>query len=268
MKGVLSVLDPKGYVVYMGVHFWDPERERRELKSMVKKRMEAIITVPTTDNVDFYNELVKQGVQLLFLQDEMEECPEISFCMWDAREAAKSCVRHLIETGHKRIGFAGVDHYTPWLKMRLEGFREAMQEEGMPIREDWICMDHREIIPTTSETQVHFGEAVEKLLRKEKAGKRPDAFLAMNDAVAMTTISVIRDRMHLSVPNDIAVVGMGDLAWAPLVGLSTAREPVEEVGRAAAQTTLNLIKRKGKTGQLRSLVSSDSIMVRDTTRQQ
>ncbi len=262
MKGVLSVIDPEGYVAYMSVHFWDPTREKREIESMVKRRMEAIITVPMVENAELYNKLSDQGIQLIFLQDELEDCPEISFCMWDAKNAAKECVKHLIETGRKKIGFSGVDHMTPWLKMRLEGYREALREAGMTVNEDWICLDHRESIPTTGEDNTHFGSAIMKLY--ESTEDRPDAFLAMNDAVAMTTLSVIRDRYNQSIPEDVAIIGMGDLAFGPLTGLSSAHEPVEEVGQEAARIALNLIKSKGGE-QHRGLVKSDDIVIRGST---
>lgn len=264
MKGVFSVVDDKDYVPYISVHFWDKDRERRELESMVKRRMEAIMTVPMPENYELYNALEKQGIPLVFLQDELEQCPDISFCMWDAREAAKATVRHMIQNGRKKIGFTGIDHYTPWLEMRLHGYREAMQEAGLEVREEWICLDSRKVIPTSSNIEIQFGKVLEELLIKTNKRDRPDAFLAMNDAVAMTTLSIIKDRMGLDVPNDIAVAGMGDLSFAPVVGLTTAKEPVEEVGVQAAKTALRLANRKSG-GQIRSLVASSELAIRTST---
>lgn len=262
VRGMISVLEPAGYVLYLAVHFWDAERERRELDSMVKRRIETIITVPMVENVDAYNEVVSRGVPLLFLQDEIEKCPGASVCMWEASNATRACVEHLYSIGRRRIAFSGVDQTTPWLKMRLEAYKDSIRALGLPVRPEWICLDKRETIPTTPDAESHWGAAVENLLRS--GGELPDAFLAMNDAVAMTTLDVLTKRFNYRVPADFALMGMGDLALGPLVGLSSACEPVEEVGRAAAQTALELIRRKSP-GRIRNLVSSDRIVVRAST---
>ncbi len=261
IKGVLSVLDQKEYVPYMTIHFWDPAREIRELEFMVKRRMEAIITVPMIENADFYNAINRQGIPVVFIQDELVQCPDVSFCMWDAREAAKAGVRHLLATGRKKIGFVGVQHFTPWLEMRLEGYKEALRQAGAEMNSNWICLDKREAIALGSEVESHFGESLEKMLKNTPKDDLPDAFLTMNDAVAMTALHVIKDRLGYTVPGDFAVVGMGDLAFAPLVELTTAREPVEEVGRQAARTALRLIDSE-TSGQMRTLVTNEDIIIR------
>lgn len=263
VRGMISVLEPAGYVLYLAVHFWDAERERRELDSMVKRRIETIVTVPMAENAAAYNEVVGRGVPLLFLQDEIEKCPGASVCMWEASNATRACVEHLYSIGRRRIAFSGVDQATPWLKMRLDAYKQSLKALGLPLRPEWICLDRREaILPASPDAKPHWGEAVEALLRS--GGELPDAFLAMNDAVAMTTLDVLTHRCGYRVPEDFALMGMGDLALGPLVGLSSAREPVEEVGRAAARTALELIKRKG-TERIRNLVSSDEIVVRAST---
>lgn len=262
VRGMISILEPAGYVLYLAVHFWDAERERRELDSMVKRRIETIITVPMKENADAYNEVIARGLPLLFLQDEIAQCPGASVCMWEARNAARACVEHLHSIGRRKIAFAGVDQRTPWLSMRLDGYREALRALGLPLREEWICLDQMESIPTHGDAKTNFGAAVEKLLRS--GGEMPDAFLAMNDAVAITTLDVLTQRFSYRVPQDFALMGMGDLAYGPLVGLSSAREPVEEVGRAAARAALDLIARKSSE-RIRTLVSSDEIVVRAST---
>jgi DNA-binding LacI/PurR family transcriptional regulator len=259
LKGMLSVLDPEEYVPYISVHFWDPERERREIESMVKRRLEAIITVPMPENIEEYKLLIDTGIPLIFLQDEMEDLPEVSFAMWDAREAARACVAHFIANGRSRIAFVGVDHFTPWMKMRFEGYKQALAEAGLEFREEWAILEHRQALSTSPTKDGDFGGAIRELLDSDH--ELPDAMLAMNDAVAMTTLSVLEGEYGYRIPDEIAVMGMGNLAQAPLVGLSSAHEPIEEVGIAAAQAALELSRSK-KPKAIRCLVPGAQLHIR------
>jgi LacI family transcriptional regulator, galactose operon repressor len=262
LKGILSVLDPKGYIPHLSVHFWDPEREKHELYSMMKRRMEAIITVPMIENIETYKELTEMGIPLLFLQDGLEECPEVSFCMWDARESAKACVRHLIDTGHTKIGFVGANHCSRWMKMRYDGYKEALTEAGLLVKEHWSCLDHGVSLSTDPTQPVDSGSAIRNLFKT--SDDLPNAFLAMNDEVALTTLSVLQNEFNLKVPEQIAVMGMGNLTFSPLIGLSSASEPLEEVGQLAAKIALELAGGNDEK-QIRGLVECHKLHLRRTT---
>ena len=71
---------------------------------------------------------------------------------------------------------------------------------------------------------------------------RPTAVFAANDLSAFGAMSVLQSA-GLRVPQDISVVGFDDLEAASLVhpGLTTVRQPIAEMGRAAANTLLALI---------------------------
>lgn len=262
LKGVLSVFDPQDYVPYISVHFWDPERERRELQSMVKRRLEAIITVPMAENLETYRSLMNSGVPLIFLQDEMEELPEASFAMWNAREATRACVDHLIQQGRRRIGFVGADHFTPWMKMRIEEYKAALTNAGMEQREEWICLEPRQPLRITQATQPEFGSSIRKLFDSD--AELPDAMLAMNDAVALTCLGVLEDEYGYRIPEEIAVMGMGGLPQSRLIGLSSAHEPVEEVGAEAARIALQLAL-ADNAKPIRTLVEGKRILARRST---
>lgn len=262
LKGVLSVLDPEDYVPYLSVHFWDPEREKRELQSMVKRRLEAIITVPMEENMNVYRDILASGLPLIFLQDEMVDLPEASFAMWDAKEATKACVAHFVANGRKRIGFVGADHFTPWMKMRFDGYKEALAEAGMEFREEWACLEPRRPLSTRPSVEGEFGSTIRNLFDSDH--ELPDAMLAMNDAVAMTTLSVLEGEYGYRVPEEIAIMGMGDLAQSRLVALSSAHEPVEEVGIKATEIALELI-RATNPKPIRGLIPGTQLHIRRST---
>jgi len=76
----------------------------------------------------------------------------------------------------------------------------------------------------------------------------------------------ILDQRDIRVPQDLAIIGMGDL---PLTGhngisLSTVREPCEEMGRAAAHAALSLIAEPGRA-PIVSLIPGNELRARRTT---
>ena len=71
----------------------------------------------------------------------------------------------------------------------------------------------------------------------------PDAFFALNDALAIIAIERL-ERMGINIPDDVAIAGIGDLPVAAMsrINLTTAHEPREQIGRKAAEIMLELIK--------------------------
>jgi len=67
------------------------------------------------------------------------------------------------------------------------------------------------------------------------SANRPDALVCANDELALSTMKALQ-RAGVSVPDDIAIVGWDDVMTARYVspGLTTVRQPLYELGRAAA----------------------------------
>jgi len=72
----------------------------------------------------------------------------------------------------------------------------------------------------------------------------PSAIFASNDVMALGVMDAVRSR-GLRVPADISVVGFDDIPQAALVhpGLTTVKQPLEKMGRVAAQKLLDLLQK-------------------------
>ncbi len=70
----------------------------------------------------------------------------------------------------------------------------------------------------------------------------PEAFMCVNDLVALSTISVLKQN-RIEVPNDIGVMGFTETKIADLVSpkLSSVKQPTFEMGKAAAEMLMELI---------------------------
>jgi LacI family transcriptional regulator len=71
---------------------------------------------------------------------------------------------------------------------------------------------------------------------------RPTAIFASNDVMAMSAMEAVRER-GLRVPEDVSVLGFDDIPQSAHVhpALTTVRQPLEQMGRIAAQMLLDLL---------------------------
>jgi diguanylate cyclase (GGDEF)-like protein len=141
----------------------------------------------------------------------------------DSRTGVREAVAHLIGHGHHRIAFAGhLAHYD--LQERHEGYREGMLSHGLAPPPDLLfnAADNHE--------SGGAGVAAELL----RAGMPATAIVVGTDRNALGLFAHLTAAGH-SLPGDLAVVGFDDIPDATFLvpGLSTVRQPLDELGAAA-----------------------------------
>ncbi|KUL29741.1 LacI family transcriptional regulator [Actinoplanes awajinensis subsp. mycoplanecinus] len=148
---------------------------------------------------------------------------------------ARAATEHLIGLGHRRIGvITGSKGGLLCSRARLDGYRAALEAAG--IAEDPSLIEHGEFDFQSGIT------AAQKLLDRTDP---PTAIFACSDHIALGVYEAAR-RRGLLIPDDLSVVGFDDLPSARWASppLTTVRQPLEEMGWLAAQTILNLTRRK------------------------
>ena len=116
----------------------------------------------------------------------------------DERGGVRQAVEHLMERGHRRIGMLA-GRLAPYItSQRYSAFLEVMADHGLPVRDEDIKMCDLDIRDAT--------RAAQELLDRPD---RPSAIFAANDIIAAATVKAAA-RLHLRVPEDLAVVGYDD----------------------------------------------------------
>jgi LacI family transcriptional regulator len=178
--------------------------------------------------------------------------------VWNSEVAAEAAVQHLIEIGRRRIAFLGVDYPGLGTLHRFKAYCRVLRENGLALHNDWIARPTASLAP----------EDIARLALDQFFSKKqpvPDAIFALNDGLALPALGQLEAK-GFSVPGDVAIIGMGNLPLSahPAIGLSTLREPVEEMGQAAASLLLEMITGKAATPVRRAL-SSCEVFARRTT---
>ena len=149
----------------------------------------------------------------------------------DNRAGGVLAAEHLLERGHRRIGFVGGDReiagYT-WRtsELRLEGFRDRLAQAGVvPYVAD--------IAANMASPEEAHRQALSLLDREEP----PTAIFAASDTLALGVLRAARER-NVQVPGELAVLGFDDLDFSEFVGLSTISQSLETSGRQAVELLL------------------------------
>ena len=188
-------------------------------------RMDGVIlTPPISDRMEALDAL--DAAKVPYVRIAPSEAPSRSPRVYvDDRRAAYEMTRRLIELGHRRVGFVtGPPEHLAAAERRL-GYLDAMQEAK--IEAPPAAVEHGDFT---------FRSGLEAAARLLALEPRPTAVFCANDDMAFGAM-VQAHRLRLDLPSDLSVVGFDDTPTAEIVWprLTTVRQPVVEMGEAAAQ---------------------------------
>ncbi|MGI6610855.1 MAG: LacI family DNA-binding transcriptional regulator [Limnochordia bacterium] len=164
--------------------------------------------------------------------------------------------RHLLELGHKRIGFIGGPSHFYSVNDRLAGYRRALEEAGLAFSPSLVAV---------SDLTESSGRAkARELLEREE---QPTAIMAINDYLAIGALEAAAN-MGLSVPDDVAIVGCDDIELTRYVRptLTTVRIPWRDLAATAASLIVQAIQARNL---VRACIELDvELVVRESTQVQ
>lgn len=135
----------------------------------------------------------------------------------DGKRGSQLAVEHLITRGHERIGLIS---WPPGFRIgdiRTKGYREAMQQAGLPVDENWIGY--------SANTMDHAADVTQKILASKP---RPTAIVCANDIMAFGAKRYI-DSIGLEIGIDVALTGYDDTPVAEMIGLTSIRQPIAAI---------------------------------------
>lgn len=166
---------------------------------------------------------------------------------------AIQATRHLIQLGHRRIGFIAGRPDLRSSSLREAGYRQALSEAG-------IAFDP-ELVRIGDYQQDAARERGSSLLLSTN---RPTAIFAANDISAIAVLELAAS-IGLSVPRDLSVVGFDDIPEATrrAVPITTVRQSMQRLGEEAVHLLLALMN--GETSQATHIQLPTSLIKRATT---
>jgi LacI family transcriptional regulator, xylobiose transport system transcriptional regulator len=138
--------------------------------------------------------------------------------------------QHLISLGHRDIGIVGGPEDVMLARARVSGFRAAMHEAAIPVREELIMPGI-----FSFESGVASGTALLAM------PKPPTAIFAISDLLALGAYEAAR-RSGVRIPDELSVIGFDDLQISAWVGppLTTIHNPLTEMAEEATRLVIRL----------------------------
>ncbi len=213
-----------------------------------------ILTPPVSDNRALVEYLRGREIPFARISPADDDYPEFAVRTND-QEVCQSMATHLAALGHTNIAFVlgHPDHRA--VALRFEGFKEGLKAVGLSVRDECVVQGYNSFESGQ--------ECAEQLLSLETP---PTAVFCSNDDMAAGVINVAHAR-GLSVPAQLSVAGFDDIPlakqlWPPL---TTVRQPIRDMAKAATKILLEQIRPNGN-GPQESLVASSVIKRASTAR--
>lgn len=235
VRGLEDTAHLHRYQLFISSSDRDPERELSYVRAFLSHRVDAIVFAGGGFADDRYQRELdallgpfREGNAVVRLSPHEDGDP---FLSPDNHGGAEAMTRHLLELGHRTVGFIeGPPGFPPSVE-RVEGYRAALDGAG-------IAFDEALVAPG------HFTEDGGARAAAELLARRPGltALFAANDLMALGALRELRGR-GLDVPGDVSLAGFDDIRAAAYLhpSLTTVRVPMYELGREGFFLALRML---------------------------
>lgn len=210
----------------------DPQRQNEVLEALAAQGLAGVVLYPVDSvHVEPVKRLTHAGFPVV-LVDRYLSGLATDYVMSDHFGGAVRAMQHLIELGHRRIGFVYWCDPAISLEHRKAGYFQALTEAGIAHDAALVC--EVEGFPTVD---------LESLRRFLTEHTDLTALFAANDQIALAVYQAAR-KLGVRIPHDLALVGFDNLDFTMHldVPLTTVEQAAFDLGRRAVETLLNRIQ--------------------------
>jgi LacI family transcriptional regulator/LacI family repressor for deo operon, udp, cdd, tsx, nupC, and nupG len=251
VAGIEEAALAREYSVLLATSGLDPAREMRAVQGLHEQRVDGILVNSSRVGRLYLPLLTEWNVPIVLINNEQpgEFSHSVSI---DNLRAGRDATRHLVELGHRRIGYLGNQFGLQADTDRFGGYRQVVEEANIGFQPELVV--HGDGLPEGGM------RAAERLL---SLPERPTAIFCFNDMQAFGVLRAAREH-GLRVPDDLSVVGLDDLYLSSFTDppLTTVQQPKRLMGRMATEILLDMLA----NGKPRSHVTlQGELVVRGST---
>ena len=197
MRGVSTEVDKLGYFLFICY-----AHDQNYLDIYKQKRVDGfIILSPGSFHKDIIHTLINSEIPFISTS-KMPDEEEMVYVDVDNYQGAVLAMEHLVDLGHRRIGFIGKPSLVSSMD-RLKGYKAALQKHDLEVDDT--------LIRVAETASIQGGAAV--VSEMLDLPNPPTAVLLVNDLLAIGAIHAAQDR-GLCVPDDLSVIGFDDIPLA------------------------------------------------------
>jgi len=261
IQGIEKVARENGYNILLCNSQRDPINENKYLESLFQKQVEGIIISSVQNIHESLKKFAERGIRIVVFDQNVDfDCNKIII---DFVKGGFLAAKHLIELGHKKIGFisAPLNKYSR-VKV-FEGFINGLKEFNVNMNKDYIFISNEEKEFYDEIYEYNNGRILARQMLSKS--KLPTSVFCINDMTAIGVIQALQEN-SIEVPKDISVIGFDNIPISKMVSpaLTTVDQYTYKMGKMAAEVLLRILKENKKKNE--SLLIEPSLIVRESTK--
>ncbi len=217
-RAVEEVAQARRQQVILGNSNEDPRSERALVSAFLERRVSGLLLVPAGSDHRYLEDELAHGMSVVFM-DRPPGNIEADVVLLDNVGGARLAAEHLLGQGHRRIGVVGDPGMIYTVGKRVDGFREALADAGVPFDESLLRLGMRDVLEAETATR--------ELL---SLSDPPTAIFATNNRASVGALRAMREPR-----GRVALVGFDDFELADLLSVTVVRHNPLEMGRRAAE---------------------------------
>lgn len=257
-KGLSRVLRKRDYTLMISSSEEDPALEQYEIDQLLARRADILIIASTQRTDENLRRIEEQGTPYVLI-DRRFAGLQAHFVGVDDEQVGELATEHLIDAGCRRIAHIRGPEVSTALG-RLEGYRRVLSQRGLTMPPAYV------VAPRSSDDAGDVsGHAAMKVLLK--LSPPPDGVFCYNDPAAVGALTAILEA-GLRVPEDIALIGCGNVRYSALlrVPLSSIDQDSAGIGERAAKLALSVVEAKTPPARPKTVLLSPTLIARESTR--
>ena len=199
-KGLEKSVAAKGYNLVVASSDGRPEKERKLIRAMNDKRLDALCIASVDSEADTINDVIRSGMPIVLVDRVLNDVNTSQVC-WNDEQSAEQLTKLLLANNHRRIAVVNVTLSHSVGRNRLAGFKKAMQEAQISLPKSYI-----------SPSNFSAEDAYRYVLRVMKQKSRPTALLCCNNVMAEGALRAIGE-LGLKIYDDVSLVAFGSQDW-------------------------------------------------------
>lgn len=250
----------RGYNVITGISNESQQKEEKMMEMLNNGTIDGFIIslAEETQSKKKYThikEILNSGTPIVMFDRVADEikCDKV---IVDDFDSAFDATSHLINIGCRKIALLSTIDNLSVGKLRLEGFKKAIESKGQIVNEELIILEN-DI------------EIYETKLKDLLSSNKIDAIFALNEVASTIAFKLVLKKGY-KIPDEISIIGFADGVWSKRLtpSLSTVSQHAPEIGKNAANLLIDRLEDKSKNEipEYKTIVIKTELRQRESTR--
>lgn len=232
IKSIESAARRYGYSILLCISNERPEKEAEYLKLLYQKQISGLIISTVCDHSGNIQQYFNTGIPVVFIDNLPNIYTNFNSVTIDNEKAGYELTKHLIDMNHKNLAIITGPLQQTTGCYRLRGWKKAMREYDLKIRDGWI---------KESDFSIKSGYMLMNEILNEN--DIPTGLFTSNNLLAYGAVKAL-NRHNLRIPEEMAIVCFDGNDPTGLIKpqLTSMNQPAKDIGRVATEIIMRKLK--------------------------